>query len=74
MDEQLSESMGHADFTYGYRKGIWQDKTSTFEDIDHDVEIVGWGERDGKKFWKIRVSTDDLLLMHSRMAPVSTCS
>ena len=44
-----------ADFTYGYRRGIWEDKTSTEADIDHDVEIVGWGERDGKKFWKIRV-------------------
>ena len=43
-----------ADFTYGYREGIWHDATSVPADIDHDVEIVGWGERAGKKFWKIR--------------------
>ena len=38
-----------------YRRGIWHDATSTRADIDHDVEVLGWGERDGRKFWKIRV-------------------
>ena len=30
------------EFTYGYRAGIWKDKSnSTIDDIDHDVEVVG---------------------------------
>ncbi|KAG7393967.1 hypothetical protein PHYPSEUDO_000144 [Phytophthora pseudosyringae] len=43
------------EFTYGYKAGILEDKTG-FMDIDHDVEIVGWGEEDGVKYWHIRNS------------------
>ena len=40
-----------------YRSGIWRDHSNaTIEDIDHDVEVVGWGEEDGVKFWHIRNS------------------
>ena len=40
-----------------YRSGIWKDySNSTISDIDHDVEVVGWGEEDGVKFWQIRNS------------------
>ncbi len=40
-----------------YRSGIWKDySNSTISDIDHDVEVVGWGEENGVKFWHIRNS------------------
>jgi hypothetical protein len=42
-------------FTYGYKAGIYEDTTG-FMDIDHDVEIVGWGEEDGVKYWHVRNS------------------
>ncbi|KAJ0394602.1 hypothetical protein P43SY_003345 [Pythium insidiosum] len=42
-------------FTYGYKAGIYEDKTG-FMDIDHDVEVVGWGEEDGVKYWHVRNS------------------
>lgn len=43
-------------FTYNYSAGVFVD-TTNFTDIDHDVEIVGWGEdADGVKFWHVRNS------------------
>ncbi len=36
-------------FDYGYNNGIYIDNTNS-TDIDHDVEVVGWGEtEDGLK-------------------------
>ncbi|RLN49584.1 hypothetical protein BBJ29_008544 [Phytophthora kernoviae] len=43
------------EFTYGYKGGILEDKTG-FMDIDHDVEVVGWGEENGVKYWHVRNS------------------
>ncbi|KAE9335763.1 hypothetical protein PF008_g13335 [Phytophthora fragariae] len=44
------------EFTFNYSAGVFHDKTG-FLDIDHDVEIVGWGEEaDGTKFWNVRNS------------------
>ncbi|TMW56438.1 hypothetical protein Poli38472_006448 [Pythium oligandrum] len=43
------------EFTYEYKAGIFEDTTG-FMDIDHDVEIVGWGEEDGVKYWHVRNS------------------
>jgi len=42
-------------FTYNYTAGIFEDKTN-FLDIDHDIEIAGWGEENGTKFWNVRNS------------------
>lgn len=36
------------DFTYGYRGGVYVDPANyTRDDVDHDVELVGWGVEDG---------------------------
>lgn len=43
------------DFTFNYSAGIYEDKTG-FMAIDHDVEVVGWGEEDGVKYWHVRNS------------------
>lgn len=42
-------------FTYEYKAGIIDDQTG-FMDIDHDVEVVGWGEENGVKYWHVRNS------------------
>jgi hypothetical protein len=42
------------DFTYGYRGGVYRGKNST--DVDHNVEVVGWGEEGETKFWHVRNS------------------
>jgi len=38
-----------------YDGGIYYDSTGYLE-IDHEVSIVGWGEQNGVKFWRIRNS------------------
>ncbi|KAI3425307.1 hypothetical protein D9Q98_009072 [Chlorella vulgaris] len=42
-------------FDYGYHRGVARDTTNATE-VDHDVEVVGWGEEDGLKYWLIRNS------------------
>jgi len=44
------------EFCFKYTKGVWHDKNNS-SDIDHDVEVLGWGEDvDGTKYWLIRNS------------------
>jgi hypothetical protein len=45
------------DFCFGYTGGIWHDPKNSSE-VDHDVEVVGWGEdpETGEKYWRIRNS------------------
>ncbi|PNW87367.1 hypothetical protein CHLRE_02g119900v5 [Chlamydomonas reinhardtii] len=43
------------DFTWHYNGGIYKD-TSGDTELDHDVEVVGWGEEDGEKYWIVRNS------------------
>ncbi|ETV95852.1 hypothetical protein H310_10895 [Aphanomyces invadans] len=43
------------EFDWNYTAGIFWDKTN-FTDVDHDVEIVGYGEEHGVKFWRARNS------------------
>lgn len=40
-------------FNFGYHGGVW---TEDSDQVDHDVEVVGWGEEDGMKYWLIRNS------------------
>lgn len=42
-------------FSWNYSAGIMNDTTG-FMELDHDVEIVGWGEENGVKYWHIRNS------------------
>jgi hypothetical protein len=44
------------DFDYEYYGGVYIDKRNSTE-MDHDVEVVGWGETDtGVKYWMARNS------------------
>lgn len=43
------------DFVFNYTGGVYTDKNNS-TDVDHDVEVVGWGHEDGKDFWHIRNS------------------
>ncbi|MEW5298408.1 MAG: hypothetical protein WDW36_001534 [Sanguina aurantia] len=43
------------DFVFKYPGGIYTDPDND-HDLDHDVEVVGWGEEDGQKYWLIRNS------------------
>ncbi|OQR98376.1 cathepsin B, cysteine protease family C01A [Achlya hypogyna] len=42
-------------FKYNYTAGIFNDTTG-FDDLDHDVEVVGYGEEHGVKYWRVRNS------------------
>lgn len=42
-------------FTYNYHAGVWKDDKKD-KDVDHDVEVVGWGEENGTKYWLVRNS------------------
>jgi len=44
------------EFDYGYHGGIASDPTNA-TDVDHDVEVVGWGTTEkGEKYWIVRNS------------------
>ncbi|CAM9626680.1 unnamed protein product [Chrysoparadoxa australica] len=45
-------------FDFGYGGGIWRESSSSTdpEEVNHIVEIVGWGEHNGVKFWQARNS------------------
>ena len=47
----------NVDFTTNYTRGVYMDHTN-FTDLDHDVEIVGYGvdAATGLKFWHARNS------------------
>jgi cathepsin X len=38
-----------------YKGGIYYDSTGYLE-VDHEVSIVGWGEQNGVKYWRVRNS------------------
>ena len=44
-------------FDYGYHGGIAMDPSHNSTEVDHDVEVVGWGTTpQGQKYWIIRNS------------------
>ncbi|KAG5189598.1 hypothetical protein JKP88DRAFT_206005 [Tribonema minus] len=46
-------------FDFGYRGGVWRGVSAkqTPDDINHDVEVTGWGvTEEGVKFWQARNS------------------
>lgn len=45
------------DFVFNYTGGVYVDTSnSTAADVDHDIEVVGWGHEDSRDFWHIRNS------------------
>ena len=44
-----------SEFDYEYKAGVFIDRTN-FTELNHDVEIVGWGEENGVKYWHARNS------------------
>ena len=54
------------DFVFNYTGGVYTDKNNS-TDVDHDVEVVGWGHEDGKDFWHVRNSWGNAL------APLLPC-
>jgi len=51
----LACGMAANDDFVAYKGGIYYDSTG-FLDVDHEVSIVGWGEQNGVKFWRVRNS------------------
>ena len=43
-----------SDFMYAYRGGVYEGKNET--EVDHNMEVVGWGVEDGVKYWHVRNS------------------
>jgi hypothetical protein len=44
-------------FDYGYHGGVYMDPFHNNTDVDHDIEVVGWGETaEGQKYWLVRNS------------------
>jgi len=44
------------EFVYGYKGGVFHYKGNE-SDVDHDIEVVGWGEdENGTPYWKVRNS------------------
>lgn len=43
------------DFVWNYKGGVYKDKSKDTE-LDHDVEVVGWGEEKGVPYWIVRNS------------------
>jgi Papain family cysteine protease len=39
---------------YGYRGGVYMGANSS--EVDHNVEVVGWGVEDGVPYWHVRNS------------------
>ena len=53
----IDDGMGNSLIHCSYTGGVYIDNSnSTIDDIDHDVEVVGWGEEHGQKFWTVRNS------------------
>lgn len=50
------------DFIFNYTGGVYTDMNNS-TDVDHDVEVVGWGHEDGKEFWHIRNSWGEFLCL-----------
>lgn len=36
------------------RAGVFIDKSGDTE-LDHDIEVVGWGEENGTKYWLVSI-------------------
>lgn len=60
------------DFIWNYTGGVYTDKHNS-TDVDHDVEVVGWGHEDGKDFWHVRNSWGKHLHRHRPLVSRANC-
>lgn len=51
----ISCGIATTDAFHEYKEGIFYDTTGDLE-ITHEISIVGWGEQNGVKYWRVRNS------------------
>lgn len=54
--EPLSVAVDASKMSFAHYLGGLYDKTNCGTDLDHAINVVGWGEEDGQEYWILRNS------------------